>query len=290
MSGPGDQDGVEAIAPAESPEARLARECLHAVRYGYRNLGRLLAMVCLVVLIHFMCSFVLSPLLLMGGTGGGLLAAVVLGAIVVAAGGYFLMFWVDAAIAGMEGFEERPERPEFRFSAAFSLGIRGLGIYVVYVLPLVTLPLLPLGLLGLICTQDGRAYDVVWAARAAVRRPVQFLVLWGMLLLWTLALYAGVWGVLGLSGLLLARAVRTTGDVLTFLLFLPALVVAAAVGCMFATVIFHCIGIFGRYNEVVIEMLPEQPDRRRTLAFLGGGLVISALLVWAGAAMMSAGR
>ncbi len=282
MSDLDDRRDWDAPDPDAPSEAVLARRCLRAWRYGVRNFRSLLAMTALTLGLALLVTVVLVLPTALGASAlmwsGLLLAAVLVGSAYLVAGGYFLSFWLDAFASGLSGYDDPPYRPAFQFNELLTLGLRGLGLYVVYVLPVFTLPLLPLGILALAFAEDGRAYDLTWAVRAAARRPLQLGVLWAVLALWTLAMFVGLWGTLGAYLFLASGRGILANGVVAFLALLPVLAVASAIACVFATVIFRCVGEFARLNPVLIDMLPERAPPGRTAIFVLGGLLVSILM------------
>jgi hypothetical protein len=181
--------------------------------------------------------------------------------------GYWLRFFLDGTISSLEGADEAPDVPDFDLKELFRTGLKGLGVALVYILPVVTVPLLPLGLLSLAYSDDTRAFDLVWAARAAARRPGPLLKLWPVLLLWMAIMVtldvvltiltfavAGMAAVGG-GGILVGLAITGVG-----------LAVLAAVTAMFMTVIFRCVGMLGRYHPEYVESLPDGPGAVRIAA------------------------
>jgi hypothetical protein len=134
-----------------------------------------------------------------------------------------------------------------------------------------------LGLLALAHSDDIRAFDLTWVAKAAMGKPGQLLILWPFLLLWIAAMIAAsmlLWvalvtivAVLGLGGCL--------GWLIGVLIGVAGVAVIAAVCVMFVTVLFRCVGMLGRYNPEFLEMIPEVPRPAKSFAFILGGVFVS---------------
>jgi len=205
------------------------------------------------------------------------LIALVLNATV---GGYYLRFALDCVIGSLEGSDQAPNLPEFRIAELFLTGLKGMGIYLVYILPVVTIPLLPLGLLGLGYANDGRAFNLLWAAKAAAKRPGQLLLLWLMLLLWGGLAYVGC-SLLTLAVIAAAAAAMVTaGCFVMLLVFAVGMLVVSVVAWMFICVKFRCIGMLGRMNPVLTDMMPAEPSIGASMIYLGAGGAASAVLWW----------
>lgn len=262
--------------PGRTRPLGLAKEYLHAIRYGGSNFRSIFLLVLYIVGIGLVLSFVGGLLQILPFVG-----ALVGLAIQLTIGGLFLRYYMDVVTSSLEGVDMAPSLPEFKLTENITMGMKGLGILAVYVMPLVTIPLLPLGLLALSYTDDNRTFDVPWAFRAVMKRPRKIAALWLALLLWG-AVAVGVgyalWACLAtiVSALV---AVGTGGLLLAVVTYVLGSLSIGAVTTMFLCVIFRCIGMLGRYNEDLLELLPEDAGVGRTALYVGAGLVVSVIVL-----------
>jgi len=274
-----------AAPPPPVPPGRtgsLAGDCFKAIGYGLSNFNSIFVLVVyavvlyglLSILLQFFRFFLFSTL-----TGQAILAMLGLAAELII-GGFFLRFYLDAVIGSLEGADQAPNVPEFNPMVLFMTGLKGLGIGFVYVFPVVTIPLLPLGLLGWGYSNDARGFDVFWAVRAAMKRPLQLLILWPILLMWIAVMVVAIillWMALGavMAGV---AAAGCFGILISLLVGVAGAAVIAAAGVMFTTVQFRCIGMLGRHNPILTEMLPEHRSPARAAGFIIAGIVVSTAI------------
>jgi hypothetical protein len=221
----------------------------------------------------------LQPLFAVAPLGRSLVLAAISAPVYLIVGGFLLRFYLDVVTSSLEGVDQAPGLPTFNVRESFLAGLKGLGILAVYVFPIVTIPLLPLGLLALAYSDDDRAYNVLWATRAALKRPAQLLTLWPLVLMWTGAatLAMELYSVLNVS---VSRLAASTGVLGTLVIFLAGGVVIATLIVMFLAVIFRCIGMLGRHNPVLTDMLPDCDSTMTTVGFVAGGVILSSVVVY----------
>jgi len=125
---------------------------------------------------------------------------------------------------------------------------------------------------------------------------VHLLVLWGVLILWWLALGGAVrliaMGYLVVAGQI-ARMGGCSGLLLILLLGVLTMLLVATVSVMFMAASFRSIGMLGRDHRELLAMIAGTQSVAATAGFLGGGLVLSgavcALLLYnAGARVLDA--
>ncbi len=268
--------------PPPAPPAQLATDCLKAITYGASNFKSIFILVlyatALNIFLHFLLIF-LWPFVLTG-----LIGLIILGSLGGAAGfiiwGFYFRFFLDAIISSLEGVDQAPDVPEFNLGRNFIMGVKALGVLCVYFFPIVTIPLLPLALLATGYSEDMRAFDVGWALRAAQKRSAQLLILWPILLLWFAAMIV--------ADVILNTLLRQVfalvpggciGLLIGLIVFLVGAAVITAVSVMFITVLFRCVGMLGRHNPVLTDMLPESVSPARIAGFIVAG-VAASVLVW----------
>ena len=71
-----------------------------------------------------------------------------------------------------------------------------------------------------------------------------------------------------------------SGMLLGLLVFLALWLIVVTVGAVFSTVQFRCIGMLGRYCPELLDDLPDTEDRGTAGAFIGGGTVVSAIVLY----------
>lgn len=204
--------------------------------------------------------------------------------------GYLLRFLLDVAAGGIEGARQSTPPPSWSFGEQAVLSLKWIGLLVVYVAPVITLPLLPLGMLALARTGDGRAFNLIWAARAAARRPGRLALLWFMLLLWQVLIVLGMVLVfVVMAAVTAAVVVAASGGAaiaLAIALTLLQVLLLGAVGLMFGCMQYRCVGLLGCHSPELLEMLPERPSAAASLGFITAGLAVTvavfAALIWAG--------
>jgi hypothetical protein len=194
--------------------------------------------------------------------------------------GYLTRFMLSVAARSLAGQEHLPKAPSLSPFKSTSAIFRVLGVFLLYAAPAVTIPLLPLGLLALGYAEDGRAFNIFWAARAAARKSRELAILWMVILLWlaglallvavTLAISEKVEGLVpsgqGVNGALMQAAVSVgTG----------AVIVTAV--CLLSGVAFRCIGLFGRENPSLLRELPATSWATEIGVTLGLVMIVAVL-------------
>lgn len=250
---------------------RMAAGCLRAPIYGLSNRRSFLTLALYLAGISFVVQVVilyLSILTALLGSGGMMLLLLIVSAVAgLAIGGYVLRYYMDVVISSLEDTDQAPDVPSLPISELVLLGFKGMLVGLVYSLPVITILLLPLGLLALAYTNDLRAVNLGWALRAAVKRPVCTLLLYGFLLMWLAAGAAVIFAMVLAAGAMQAAVVHSN--------FIVRLVVAAvtsiflsAAGIMVASVLYRCVGMLGRQVPEVLELLPERPNAGMTVLYL----------------------
>ncbi len=270
---------------------RFLSDCGLAWVYGIRSFGTCFRLILAVVGMNLLFGVVAFLIGLSGGGGReGTFAVMLLGVLAnVFVAGYFLRFYVNVMISSLEGTDLPPQLPYFNILQILATGLKGLGIFLVYVLPIVTIPLLPLGWMALAYTGDGRGYDLIWACRAAVKRPGRLLFVWVMSLVYLIVgvIVACLLTALAGHALALAFAWLATrlelSPLLRFLLALPLFFLLVmffyALVESVACAMFRCIGMLGRHSPDLLRMLPKRPDPLRTAGGLAAAVAIS-VVVW----------
>lgn len=270
---------------AETGSNSMAGDCLKAFTYGFSNLGSLSKMVFysigLAVFLELIRGF-FNWLIVMGSIGYVALTALgILADIIVS--GYFFRFYLDCAISSLEGVDQAPDVPAFEIKTLFMTGLKTMGVLFVYLLPVITIPLLPLALLAWAYSDDVRIFDISWALRAAAKKPGRLLSLWGVMLLWGVVgavMIVSIWLLLVvLGGLLITSTESLFGRLLMFLILI-------VVGSFLLSVVFHtfmavqfrCVGMLGRYNPDLTDMLPEKTTLILPIVVIIGGIVLSGVL------------
>ena len=274
---------TEPQLPQESTLGTFAVDCLKSITYGTGNFRNIFVLVMygvgigalLWILLETFGDMLLDPLVGSIVRFAGGLAIQIIG------GGFYLRYYLDCILSSLENDSRTPEVPSFFMAELLLLGVKGLGITVVYVYPVVTLPLLPLGLLALACAEDGRAYDVFWAVRVALQRPLYLMILWAVLIVWialTAGVMVGLW--IGLDVITEAVAqMSSVGIVLAFLIFVVGLAAMVTAACVLGVVMFRSIGMLGRHCPGMIDMLDKRPKPLWTAGFLGAGVLASAVVI-----------
>ena len=113
------------------------------------------------------------------------------------------------------------------------------------------------------------------AGCAAWKRPKFLLALWPVLLLWGAALviapiliFLATVAVVAMVG-----ASSFSGVLLVFVIMLVGVALMAAVGVMFMTVIFRCVGLLGRHDPELMETLPDEVPTAKLAGIIGAGVV-----------------
>jgi hypothetical protein len=163
--------------------------------------------------------------------------------------------------------------------AMLSAGAKLVGLLAVYAGPVVTLPLLPVGLVGLAYAADARAYDVLWAGRAAGRCAEDLALLWLMLLaILAVTVLAGAGIMVPFHALAEASAagLEPPWETVTQVLVSSAgAALAAGIALAGVTAVCCFVGLLGRHNPEVVRSLRGRRTRRRGAAFLIAGLCVS---------------
>jgi hypothetical protein len=263
----------------------MAVDCLKALGYGFSNLGSLAKLVLysigLGIAVGMIRSF-FDWLMFMGPVGYAIVVVVsILGEIVIS--GYFFRFYLDCAISSLEGVNQAPGVPDLDLKTLLLTGFQGVGVMFVYFLPVVTIPLLPLGLLAWAYSDDARMFDLRWALRAAAKKPGRLVTLWVIMLLWGVVgvvMLVCVWLLLVAVGGILLIGVKSIFNWFLMILLL------IMIGGFFLSVVFHtfmavqfrCVGMLGRYNPDLLEMLPEETTISYSVGAIIGGIVLSGIL------------
>jgi len=274
--------GAAAEQDAPGDPGQLAVDCFKAIAYGASNFNSIFILV--------MCAIFLSMLLgiayqffaafLFVHPAGRLILGVMSVCVYTIMGGYYQRFFLDTVIGSLEGADQAPAVPSFNISQMFVTGLKGLGVAFVYVLPIFTLPLWPLGTLAWGYSDDLRCFDVTWALRAAARRPAQLLVLWLILLIWLAVMVVALAALWFLMKMMIAAMIAAMGC-FGLLIGLPiAVALITVVAVMFTTVIYRCVGMLGRHNPILTDMLPAQAGPAMTAGVIIGGVVVSVVM-WA---------
>jgi hypothetical protein len=260
----------------------MVGECIKAPAYGFSNIGSLTKLVLysigLGIIVNVIRGF-FDWLMFMGPIGVLIrLLVELVGGIVIS--GYFFRFYLDCGISSLEGVNQAPDVPEFDLKALFNTGLRWLGVLCVYILPVITIPLLPLGLLAWAYSDDLRMFDVRWALRAAAKKPGQLLTLWLMMLIWgAVGIVATIifWLLLMALGgaCLLSGGGGFSGLLMALLLIVIGGFFISVVFHTFMAVQFRCVGMLGRYNPDLLDMLSETPSGNFSIGVLVAGVVIS---------------
>ncbi len=279
-----DAIGAPALAPSAGDTGSLAIGSLSALRYAFSNFRSIATLVLYSIILGMFLRFALfgGMCCVFAVPGGVLLALAAIIAAELIIGGYFLRFYLDCSISSLEGVDTAPEVPDFAFMDLLKTGAMGLAMSLAYIAPIVTIPLLPVALLGWAYTSDARALDVRWAAKAALRKPGELAVLWVIMLLWLAIMILGLW----LGGRvvnLMQETIVGPGGLGNFLL---ALLVGAAGGFLLGVVFhafmaaeFRCVGMLGRHNPELTEMMPERTNVAVAVAAVAAGVVVQMIIV-----------
>lgn len=267
-----DSPAVRYAPPDDGELSGFAVNCFSAINYPFGNLRSIVRLV--------LYSAMPTAMTLFGISSGFPILGIIGFALLVIMSGYFLQFFLDCVLASLEGSDDAPNVPDFSLSILFATGLRGLGLWLLYVLPVITIPLLPMALLILGSTGDNRAFNVLSTARAVKAAGKRYIALWGFWILWGSAMVTVTGIVIYSLGLLLHQL---TGSFVFYFITLAflAMAVTVIVGVLsaFATVIFRCLGILGRYEPRIFDRLTDQDDLATTTLWMAGGVVTSAL-VW----------
>jgi hypothetical protein len=196
--------------------------------------------------------------------------------------GYALRVGLNLVAETFEGRASAPGIPRPNPLVLLATAAQGVGLLALYVLPLITLPLLPLGLLGLSYSGGIGAYNLLWARRAGIRWSAVLLTLWLLLLVWA-AVLAALVALIVLVGNELSGMVPELpgyqGLIIDLLVFGIRATFLSIAGVVLGCILFHCVGIFGRHNPVVLRHLPKRITPASAV-FLLVGLTLLALIVY----------
>ncbi len=276
--------GAGQVAAQPPKPGNLAVDCFKAIAYGASNFRSIFILVLYaagVFLVVRLLAILIGPLLIFHPIGLAILYLINMAISIIMSGLYF-RFYLDAVISSLEGVDQAPDLPPFSIKDMFATGLKGLGIWLVYLFPLVTLPLLPLALLAWGYSDDNAPFDVSWALRAAAKRPGQLLILWPIMLLWIALMIVASVILFSLLAVITGSVAATGcfGLLMSLLIKLAGVVVISAVGVMFITVVFRCIGMLGRHNPVLTDMLPENLSPGKTAGVIIGGIIASVVMWW----------
>ncbi len=272
-------DEFDSETPDVQPaEGNLAADCLAAITYGGSNVGSIFKLVVYSILLRIVLQFIMGFALIIAFLGGWGVLFLFLLAAQCTIGGYFLRFYLDCGISSLEGADKAPDVPPFDLATLCKTGLKGLGVACVYILPIITLPLLPLGLLAWCYSDDWRAFDLRFAAKAALKKPVALLSVWGIMILWFAAMGAGLGAVDRGRELIAATLFNlesgSSSLFMGLILLSAATMVSATIFHFFMAVIFRCIGMLGRHNEELLDELPENDSPALGIAFIVAGFIV----------------
>ncbi|HET6428804.1 MAG TPA: hypothetical protein VFJ30_10365 [Phycisphaerae bacterium] len=256
-------------------------DCFASLGWGIRNMPNVLILLIAYSLVGAGLGVVVvlsGAVLVQTVPGVGLLGFLVLMFYLVM-GGYVLRYLLDITDSAAEGYKDTVPAPRWEFGSQMGIAVKWIGLLFVYVYPIVTIPLLPLGIMALAHTGDGRAFDLIWAIRAACKRPGRLIGLWCILLL------LGLIGMIvlllvGAAGLAIAGEARSsgpgTGDrtlwgVVTFVMLAVMAVLFFSVAC----VAHRCIGLLGCHDSRLLAMLPDHPNGMVATGFVGLGIAMA---------------
>lgn len=281
----GQEVPTDTTGRVKAQRAAFLSGCGAAALYGLGSFSTCFRMILVASGFNLLVLLVLAVIALVsgGGQGGAVLAMIVmnLGNWLLAA--FFLRFHMNVVLSSVEGTDLTPALPRFDLRELFLMALKGLGISVVYILPVVTIPLLALGWLALAYCNDDRAFDLLWAVRAAVKRPGQLLLLWlilaGYLLLGGLALIA----LALVGGMVVAPATAWCAEhlgvglavVAWIAMLIPVVLLLLATLLMLVCILFRCVGMLGRHNPELLRSLPEDRNRAKAMCFVIVGVVLS---------------
>lgn len=256
-------------------------ECLRSAPYAFSNWSSIFKLVGFFVLIYLAFYFG-SPFLLLwivGPMAVKLLAMLIVLSFWVTVGGYFLRFYVDCALGGLERLEQAPNIPDFNPRELFMTGLRGLAMTVVFVLPVVTIPLLPLGYLSLAYNNDHRAFNPLRAFHAATKCPGALAGLWLVIICLFLLTIGLVFLVFLVMGVLATTALAGGGCFTAMLLVLLTGLLLAFIMVTFSCMCFYCFGILGRHRPATLEVLSKPGTAGVSAACVCGGVVVSIVVM-----------
>ncbi len=207
------------------------------------------------------------------GRGVCALAGVLLGLYLA---GYFMTYFIDSANYKLRALSLAPCFPGLAVGKLMLGGLKALGVLLVYIAPVVTIPLLPLGLMGLAQTDDWRAFDVIWAAKAAVRRIKELVIAWAVIMLFFgvgFAILASVWPFLG-SFLTVDSLGTIQGPMLTLTLLAVGVALTLVVVTIIGSMITSVAGVLGWHFP---DMVAALPPRNKWVGSIASGGIVAAV-------------
>ena len=268
-------------------------DCLKAVAYGFSNFISLFKLVLFSIGLGIGLDIIRGffDWLIFFGVGGMIIVVLVSLSCEVVISGYFLRFYLDCVIGSLEGSDQAPNVPAFDLNDLFKTGIKGLGVLCVYILPIITIPLLPLGLLAWGYSDDMRMFDLRWAVRAAVKKPGKLVMLWLIIILWGV-IGTGVLVVVVFLAVMAIAAILgqlTQGLEIFFVGMFLWGVAGFFIGFVFHTfmaVEFRCIGMLGRHNRDLLDLLPEETSVPTVAGGIVGGIALSIVVLYGSAQLI----
>lgn len=262
-------------------------ESMRSLRFAGENMGSVFILsiiygICIAAVLfgaYFILRYLISDLL-------GLSALrLTLYFVLTMLGGYALRFFLDVTQSGISN-SPAPMLPTFDVGTFMLTGLRGMGLTIVYFMPIITIPLWPLGMLALAHTDDGRAYNLIWAVRAAARRPVALLAFWGILIIFFIMMFLLMIPlVIGLSlvGGYFAHTVKDEGSLFVWRILISVgfMILVSTLTMTMATAAGRSNGLLGHFFPDLLDTLPKRPNGLASLGFLSVGLVLT-IVVYAG--------
>lgn len=263
--------------PRPQVTTSFAGDCFKSIGYGFLNIGNII----ILLILLGMCSVGLTIVLVILGAAllhsvlGLVIFCFMLFVAMVLLTGFCSRYYLDVTADTIEGNDKPPTLPDWNFGVMWMTGLRVIGTMIVYVLPVVTLPLLPMGLLGLAHANDGRAFNLIWAVRALIKRPVQYLALLGVCLL---SYVGSILLAVAIGSAVREQALLAHGAAERILWSCTGQFVVALVSIVIGTVFFRCLGIYGRVNREGLALMPETPNGTMSLGFLGVGAILTFIV------------
>ncbi len=258
----------------------FATDCLMSLGFAVRDLGNIIMLLIVYILVALVAGLAfrfLGRFLLFTGPGRLFFSSIAM-VMWLAIFGYFGQYYLGVIDVSADGDKQRPTAPDWDIGRVLWTGLRSMGLCCIYVFPIVTIPLLPLGVMALAHSGDGRGYNLFWAFRAALKRPGELLLLWAMLLFWTLVTLP-IMILLGfIMGTLSATIATSYGPAEEFAMGLVVQLVVGATGLLILTVFCRCIGCLGYHYPRLLEALPGKRGGV-PIGFVGLGLLLT-IAVW----------
>ena len=262
-------------------------ESMRSLRFAGENMGSVFILsiiygICIAAVMfgaYFILRYLVSDML--GLSALRLTLYVVLTMI----GGYALRFFLDVTQSGISN-SPAPMLPTFDIGTFMLTGLRGMGLTIVYFMPIITIPLWPLGMLALAHTDDGRAYNLIWALKAAARRPGALLTFWGILILFCVMMFLLMIPlIIGVSlvGGYFAYTVKDESSLSVWIILLSIgfTILVATLTMTMATAAGRSNGLLGHFFPDLLDTLPKKPNGLASLGFLSIGLFLT-IVVYAG--------